>query len=56
MSWRRFRVLFDLAFKPAVEEDEPEEDWNAALDRAVGRETPSQVTKMDLADFQKKMM
>jgi hypothetical protein len=51
MSWRRFRVLFDAVFTTNTEE---EFDWNAELDKAIGRQTPTNVQKMDLAEYQER--
>ncbi len=51
MSWRRFRVLFEIVF--TREEGEQEKDWNAALDRVSGRETPSHTQKMSLEEFKR---
>lgn len=50
MSWRRFRVYFNAVF--TMQEDTEKEDWNAALDKVSGRETPTHTQKMSLAEFQ----
>ena len=58
MTWRRFRVLFNNAFTIADTEEsgDAEFDWNAALDKASGRDAPSNTQKMTMDQFRESMM
>ncbi len=55
LTWREFRTLFDHVFTRDEEASPPEEtyDWNAALDKAVGREPASSRVKMSVEEFMK---
>jgi hypothetical protein len=54
MSWRKFRILlvsmFDVKTSDLDDIDD-EFDWQAALDRAQGREPPTQRNEMSLDEF-----
>lgn len=61
MSWRRFKTLLNRglvvkdkdnnsAYTPVEDE---EFDWNRALDKVIGRETPTNVTRMSFEDLKK---
>lgn len=58
MTWREFRVLFDATFseRASAEPESDEFDWNEALDKATGRETPQTVRKTDIKTFMETMM
>lgn len=52
LTWREFRVMFNHAFTRDTKADE-KFDWNAALDRSVGREPASNRITMSIDEFMK---
>ena len=55
MKWRRFRTLVSRGFAPSSAGSGPSRsdggfDWSV-MDQIIGRETPTNVTRMDLNTF-----